>query len=284
MELAGRNVLITGATGGLGRALSVAFWNAGASLLLSGRSAERLQELCLALPRKTGQTIDWIECDLADPDGAPALIADVRARRERLDALINNAGTLGPVGPVWENDWHAWTAATYLNLLVPIQLCRGLIPMLVPGSSILNISGGGATSPRPGFTAYAASKAALVRFSETLAVETASLGIRVNCIAPGIMRTRMVEQLVALGADHAGAAEFRKASEVMEKGGTPPEVPAELAVMLVSERGKDISGKLLSAAWDPWRELADHADDLVNTDLYTLRRIVPEDRNLKWRH
>jgi 3-oxoacyl-[acyl-carrier protein] reductase len=150
--------------------------------------------------------------------------------------------------------------------------------------SIINISGGGATSPRPNFTAYAASKAALVRFSETLAIEAAGRGVRVNCIAPGIMRTRMVEQVVELGAKLSGAQEYRKAQDVMERGGISPGTPAELAVLLASERSQSITGKLLSAAWDPWREAPGHAGELAASDIYTLRRIVPEDRGLNWGH
>jgi NAD(P)-dependent dehydrogenase (short-subunit alcohol dehydrogenase family) len=260
-------VLITGATGGLGQALASAFRNAGAELLLTGRRID---------------PAEGFACDLAQPEGVDRLIAAVRSRWESLDVLINNAGVLGPVGPAWENDWQEWEATVHLNLLVPVKLCRGLIPMMTRGGSIINISGGGAASPRPNFTAYGTAKAALVRFSETLAVETGALGIRVNCIAPGIMRTRMVEQIATLGAERSGAQEFRKAREVMTQGGTPPETPAELAVMLASEHGRSITGKLLSAAWDPWRDLAEHADDLRTSDVYTLRRVVPADRHMKW--
>ena len=260
-------VLITGATGGLGQALANAFRNAGADLLLTGRHID---------------SPEGFACDLAQPEGVDQLIAAVRIRWDSLDVLINNAGVLGPVGPAWENNWQEWETAVHLNLMVPVKLCRGLIPMMTPGGSIINISGGGATSPRPNFTAYGTAKAALVRFSETLAVETSALGIRVNCIAPGIMRTRMVEQVAILGPESSGAQEYRKAREVMAQGGTPPETPAELAVMLASERGKSITGKLLSAAWDPWRDLAEHADDLRTSDVYTLRRVVPSDRHMQW--
>ena len=282
MELAGLNTVITGATGGLGQALSMAFWRAGSNLLLLGRSTERLQELGQSLPSREGQTLHLMECNLAEPAGADALVAGVRERWAHLDILVNNAGILGPVGPLWENEWDAWTAAIMLNLMVPVQLCRSLIPMMNRGGSVINISGGGATSPRPYFSAYGSAKAALVRFSETLAVETAPLGIRVNCIAPGIMRTRMVEQVVEIGAARAGSQEHRKAQEVLETGGTPPETPADLAVLLASERGNAITGKLLSAAWDPWKDLPDHAADLAESDVYTLRRIVPSDRGMKW--
>jgi 3-oxoacyl-[acyl-carrier protein] reductase len=280
--LNGCNVVITGATGGLGRALSQAFWNAGANLLLTGRSPEKLREVRALLPSRPGGKFRLMQCDLAHPDGFARLIVRAGQWFGQIDVLVNNAGMLGPAGPAWENDWREWTETMYLNLLVPVQLCRGMIPMMRSGGSIINISGGGATSPRPNFSAYAASKAALVRFSETLAVEAATLGIRVNCIAPGIMRTRMVEQIVEIGAERSGVDEFCKAQEVLEKGGTPPETPSELTVMLASQLGAGITGKLFSAAWDPWRDFPDHAGDLARSDVYTLRRIVPADRGFEW--
>jgi 3-oxoacyl-[acyl-carrier protein] reductase len=249
-------VLITGAGGGLGQALTAAFRNSRAELFLTGRR----------------------DFDFLEPDAPGRLIAAVRKRWDSLDVLVNNAAILGPAGPAWENGWPEWESTIRLNLLVPVQLCRGLIPLLRRGGSIINISGGGAASPRANFSAYATAKSGLVRFSETLAVEAAPLGIRVNCIAPGIMRTRMAEAVVRQGADRTGPGEFQKARQVFTEGGTPPETAAELAVMLASERCSGITGKLISAVWDPWQDLPARADQLAASDIYTVRRIVPEDR------
>jgi len=276
------NVLITGATGGLGRAVTLAFWNAGANLLLAGRSSDALLSLKQSLPAGEGRSLYSFACDLAEPGGVDNLIACASKCFPCVDVLVNNAAVLGPAGPVQHNDWEAWETAVRVNLLAPVKLCRGLIPRMRRGSSIVNISGGGAASPRPNFSAYAASKAALVRFSETLAIETAPRGIRVNCVAPGIMRTHMVEQVVTLGAARTGDQEFGKAREVLRTGGTPPETAARLMVMLASEAGAGITGKLLSAAWDVWEELPNHAGDLCTSDVYTLRRILPADRGLSW--
>lgn len=282
--LNGCHAVITGATGGLGSALARAFWAAGASVLLTARDAARLQELADSLAPSERQTKSVHATDLAAPGAAVALAAHVERNFPSISVLVNNAAVLGPVGPAWENDRDDWAKAFHMNFFVPVQLCQILVPLLAnaKGASIINISGGGATSPRANFTSYGAAKAALARFTETLAIEAAPLGIRVNSIAPGIMRTRMLEALVQHGAERSGTGEFSKAREVLEQGGTPPEAPARLAVLLASEESQGITGRLISAAWDPWLDLPHHAADLRDSDIYTLRRILPADRGLNW--
>ncbi len=284
-KLSGSRALITGATGELGVALARAFCSEGASLLLTARDEAKLRRLAESLTPAGDASVATFVCDLGAPDGPAALVEHTRRNFAAIDILINNAALLGPAGPAWENDSDAWEAAFRVNFLVPARLCRDLMPLLArspKGASIINLSGGGATSPRPNFTSYGAAKAALVRFSETLAVEAAPLGVRVNAIAPGIMRSRMTEDLVEQGESRSGSGEFRKAREVLEQGGTDPEKPAALAVLLASDAGKEVTGKLISAAWDPWADLPLHAAELRSSDIYTLRRIVPEDRGLNW--
>ena len=171
-----------------------------------------------------------------------------------------------------------------MNLLVPVELCRAAAAWMIPRGSgkIINISGGGATSPRPHFSAYATAKAGLVRFSETLAVELAEHHIQVNAIAPGAMNTAMHQAVIEAGADRAGKREFAAAVEQDQRGGVPPVRAAELCVFLASEAAAGISGRLISAVWDDWPSLAEKAGVLASGDIYTLRRIVPKDRGLQW--
>jgi 3-oxoacyl-[acyl-carrier protein] reductase len=202
----------------------------------------------------------------------------------RLDVLVNNAAIIGPIGALEDNDFAQWQEAIRVNLLAPVALCRLAVQWMKKerAGSIINISGGGATSPRPFFTAYGTAKAGLVRFTETLAVETAGYGIRVNAIAPGAMNTEMHDAVLRAGPERVGKAEYRKAVEQAERGGTSPETPADLAVFLASDEAAGITGRLISAVWDRWRNLAERAGELAKSDVYTLRRIVPEDRGLAW--
>jgi 3-oxoacyl-[acyl-carrier protein] reductase len=199
------------------------------------------------------------------------------------DILINNAAIQGPIGPLSTVDFDAWRTVMEVNFFAPARLCQQFIePMRKKGwGKIINISGGGATSPRPDFSAYASSKAALVRLSETLAVEAAGTGIDINCVAPGAMNTRMLDELLARGPSGA-TREYEKALKQKESGGASPDKAAELVLFLASPASDGITGRLFSAVWDPWQDLPARREELAKTDIYTLRRIVPEDRGRKW--
>lgn len=282
--LKGKYCLITGATRGLGEVLVRAFWEAGASLILVARSAEALDRLANGLGPRPGQEAIPVAVDLATPDAAEQIARIARARVSRLKVLINNAAIQGPIGPLWENDWGTWLSALQVDLLSPIALCRAFAPRMIEGGggSIINLSGGGATGPRENFTAYATAKTGLVRFSETLAEELRPHGVRINCIAPGAMNTAMLAEVVSRGADAAGPKEYAQAVKVQQEGGASMQRVAELCVFLTSDAARGITGKLISAVWDPWASFPEHPGELNKTDIYTLRRIVPKDRGMTW--
>jgi 3-oxoacyl-[acyl-carrier protein] reductase len=165
-----------------------------------------------------------------------------------------------------------------------MALCRAVLAGMKERrrGKIINLSGGGATGPRANFSAYATAKAGLVRFSETLAEETRHFGIDVNCIAPGFMRSRMTDETLAAGPQKAGFGELAQIERLMANAADNPRRAAALAVWLASAGSDGITGRLISAVWDPWETLADHARELRESDIYTLRRIVPKDRGLDW--
>lgn len=282
----GKTVLVTGASRGLGEDISEAFWRHGANVFLVARSGEILNALCTRLvgARQDAQRAAHLAIDLSISD-APALIFDaLQSFTGRIDVLVNNAAIIGPIGPLDGNDWRGWKTAIGVNLLAPAALCRLAIPQMKSqgGGAIINLSGGGATSPRPFFSAYAAAKSGLVRLTEIIAAEMGRYGIRANAIAPGAMNTEMHSAVLRAGPALAGETEYRKALEQAEHGGVPFATAAELAVFLASEAAAGINGKLISAVWDPWKNLASHAAELATSDVYTLRRIVPEDRSFLW--
>lgn len=281
----GRWALITGASRGLGNHLASKFWSAGFSLALIARDSGALSQVASSLGRRDNQTIATLPCDLGVPEEVSQLIVDVRARLPRLDILINNAAIHGPIGPLIDNDLVLWRAAMQVNLLAPVALCQGLLPMIVAssGGSIINLSGGGAAAPRANFTAYASAKAALVRFSETLSQEVQTQNIRVNCIAPGAMKTDLLKEVFTGGVNSAGDKEFSLAEKVLTGGGASMDKVADLALFLASDASNGISGKLISAVWDSWEEWPKYLDHLFESDLYTLRRITDRDRAMDWR-
>jgi NAD(P)-dependent dehydrogenase (short-subunit alcohol dehydrogenase family) len=202
----------------------------------------------------------------------------------RVDILVNNAAIAGPFGTIESVEWNEWLHAIEVNLLGSVLTCRALLPHFkkASGGKIIQLSGGGATSPMPMLSAYAVSKAAVIRFVETLAEETRAHHIDVNAISPGALNTRMLDQFIAAGPERIGAAFHARSRRVKQEGGVPLTRGADLAVFLASEQSNGITGKLLSAVWDPWESLPAHLADLQATDIYTLRRIVPKDRDMSW--
>jgi len=163
-------------------------------------------------------------------------------------------------------------------------MCRAAVPHFKAQKygKIIQLSGGGATNPLPRISAYAASKAAIVRFAETLAEEVRDDHIDVNSIAPGPLNTRLLDEVIAAGPEKVGRDFYQRSLMQKSKGGAPLEKGTGLAVFLASSESDGITGKLLSAVWDPWDEFGGHLEELCRTDVYTLRRIVPKDRGLTW--
>jgi NAD(P)-dependent dehydrogenase (short-subunit alcohol dehydrogenase family) len=280
-----KNVLITGASRGLGAAMAKAFWKTGASLMLVARNERALNSLIASLEPHGGQSAFALECDLSSQDAVNTIIQKAQMQFEQLDVLINNAAIQGPIGPSWENDWDAWRGTLNVDLFAPIDLSRRCAAWMIPQKKgkIICLSGGGAASSRPNFSAYAVAKAGLVRYCEVLADELLAYNIQVNCIAPGAMGTAITDEIINAGPDLAGQKEFDSAMKRREQPEhTLLDRAAELAVFLASPASDGVTGKLISAVWDPWESLPDHLEDLRKTDIYTLRRIVPKDRGQSW--
>lgn len=285
-ELAGVNCILTGASRGFGVELSKELSRRGANLLLVARDRTRLEQQREVLSSGEGPSSEVLICvaDLADPASPARIVEQARRHWDGIGAVINNAAIQGPIGGLWENDWEEWSRTIQVNLLAPAALCRLAVPWMreTGGGSIVNLSGGGGTGPRARFSAYATSKAGLIRFSETLAMEVAPFGIRVNCVAPGAMNTDMLREVLAAGPAAAGESEYEQACRRQSSGGDPPRNAAELISFLLSPASAGISGRILSAVWDPWRELGHRSEELRDTDIYTLRRITPADRGRNW--
>jgi NAD(P)-dependent dehydrogenase (short-subunit alcohol dehydrogenase family) len=274
--------LITGGSRGLGAVLVRRFWLDGYNLGVVSRNEADIRQVLNDLPQRGNQTAISLACDLGRPAEVAGLIERVKSSFPKLNVLLNNAAIQGPVGTLESNGLLEWQRAVQVNLLAPVALCQGLISALAAdGGAIINLSGGGATGPRANFSAYATTKAGLVRFSETLAEELKPKGIRVNSLAPGAMKTGMLAEVLAKGAV-AGDHELTLANKVFEDGGASMDRVADLALFLASDAASGITGKLISAVWDNWDVWPRHLSELSTSDVYTLRRITGRDRGMSW--
>lgn len=288
MRLKDRTAIITGANRGLGEAIASAFLREGAHLLLVARDETLLQRVCEGLLERRsweGQYVDHLGADVSR-------VTDIEAIKRKalnlfpdhIDILVNNAGIYGPMGSIEDVDWDEWISTVQVNLFGTVSLCRAIIPIMLQQGygKIISLSGGGATSPLPRMSAYAVSKVAIVRFTETIAVELRGTGIDVNAIAPGALNTRLLAQALEAGPEKVGQDFYERSVRQKKDGGVPLEIPAQLAVFLSSPESDGITGRLISAVWDDWRSLPGRLDQLTDSDVYTLRRIVPGDRGLDW--
>jgi 3-oxoacyl-[acyl-carrier protein] reductase len=284
MKLKNVNALITGGSQGLGRAIAEHFLGEGANVAICARGEKELaatrDELAGKFP---GQKVLSKVCDVSNEKQVNEFAALALRELGSLQALVLNAGIYGPMGPTESVSLDEWRRALDINLYGVLLPCRAVIPHFkqTGRGKIVVLSGGGATNPLPNISSYAAAKAAVVRLMETLAEELKPFHVDVNAIAPGALKTRFVDQVLAAGPEKVGAQFFAKNKKWSEEGAVPLEFGARTAVYLASAQSDGITGKLISAQWDPWEKLHEFKADLGG-DIYTLRRIVPKDRGKTW--
>jgi NAD(P)-dependent dehydrogenase (short-subunit alcohol dehydrogenase family) len=261
-------VLITGAGRGIGKRLAIGFAAEGARVGLLARSQAELDLAKLEIEHAGGAALR-IRSDVRDYEQMTAAVERMRAVFGGVHVLIASAAIQGPIGPLVDLKPRAWAETIETNLIGVMHACRAVLPQMIERrcGKIIVLGGGGAASARPRFSAYASSKAAVVRFVETLAEEVRDFNVQINCMAPGATYTHMTDEILH-AAERAGGREIDEAEDVRLTGGTPPEKQIQLALFLASERSNHISGKLIHVN-DDWKRLE---RENMNPEAYTLRR------------
>lgn len=284
--LLGKQAIITGANQGLGLEIARLFINSGADLMICARNEILLNSVYEELLKFTsdGQKLVFQVADVSDAADVSKLFSSTLDLLGGCQILVNNAGIYGPMGPIETLDWEEWVKAIEVNLFGSVLMTRAFIPHFKSQGygKIIQLSGGGATSPLPRISAYAASKAAIVRFAESLAEEVRGSGIDVNCIAPGALNTRLLEEVLQAGPEKVGKVFFERSIMQKDSGGASMLKAAELALFLASSSSDGITAKLISAVWDNWDDWPKYLDELSQSDVYTLRRIGGRDRGFVW--
>lgn len=262
------NVLVTGAGRGIGKRLAIGFARAKARVGLLGRSQAELDVTKFEI-EDGGGTAMRLRADVRNYEQVSAAAERVKREWGGVHVLVANAGVQGPIGPFAHNRPSAWQEVFETNVQGTMNACRAVLPGMLErrAGKIIIVADRGAAEPRPGFSAYAASKAALVRLAECLAEEVRDDNVQVNCILPGDTYTNMTDEIVHAG-ERAGVDELETAEKVQSTGGTAAEKQIQLALFLASEKSNHLSGKLI-AVTDAWSKL-EH--DSARPEALTLRR------------
>ncbi|MBL1240852.1 MAG: 3-oxoacyl-[acyl-carrier-protein] reductase [OCS116 cluster bacterium] len=234
-DLTGKNVLVTGATGGIGRAIAEAFHAQGATVTLSGTREAVLQEIADTL----GERVHFVACNLSDKDSVEALVPAAIAAMGSVDILVNNAGITrdGLFMRMKDEDWDDVIA---VNLTAAFRLSRAVMRgmMKARNGRIINISSVVGVAGNPGQANYVASKAAIIGLGKSLAQEVGNRGITVNAIAPGFIATPMTEAL------NEKQTEAILSNIPTKRLGTAAEIAAA-AVYLASDEAAYVTGQTL---------------------------------------
>ena len=228
-DLLGKVSIVTGAAMGIGREVALRLARDGSDVVVVDIERELAQEVVKEI-QSGGRKSLFFETDVARWEQVKAMVDAVVGKFKRVDILINNAGVVGPVVPVWEYPVEEWDRVMEINMKGIFLCCKAVMPSMVKRKSgrIINIASIAGKEGNPRMSAYSSSKAAVIAFTKSLAKEVAQQNIMVNCIAPALIETRMME---IMGSEQR---EFLLSKIPMGRFGNPSEVAA-LVRFLVSD-------------------------------------------------
>ena len=240
-SLDGRVALVTGGSRGIGRALAVALAQAGARVVVTARTPVACEAVVAEIASSGGEAIAHTG-HVDREDDVRASVNAALARWGRLDVLINNAGTNRDAGPLLESDAAGFERTFQVNLRAPMLYAREAVNawMGAHGGSIINVASTAGLRPAPPLGTYAATKAALINATRTLARELGPRGIRVNALAPGVIRTDFAAPLLS----DPRLADQIAAQPALERLGEPEDI-AGAAVWLASDASAYVTGTVI---------------------------------------
>ena len=287
MLLKDKKAIITGGSRGIGRMVAGEFLKQGAQVCLLARNEHELARAQKELSRDYPDKVFYARADVSEYDEMDRAYAAIKSQMGSVDILVNGAGILGALGSFADMDIHTWESAIRVNFFGTAYAMRTVLPDMIQKGrgKIINFSGGGATAPRPFFSSYGTAKTAVVRLTETVGEELRQkrLAISVNAIAPGVVNTRLLDEVIARGPEEVGEQEYESAIQKKKEGGDGPGRAAGLAVFLASSLSDGLTGRLISAIWDQWQDIPHHLKEIMDSDIYTLRRIKTIDRGYEWK-
>ena len=243
MSLKDKVAIITGAGRGLGRSVALAFGRQGAKIVLAARSKEEIDHVAEQL-RSLRKDAIAIPTDVADEGQVNQLVKKTLELYGTVDILVNNAGARGSIGPIHHTSLSDWEQALKVNLTSAFLCSKAVLPTMMSkkGGKIINVAT--TMTPRPNLTPYMVAKAGLIQFAKQLSRELKDYNIQVNVIHPGVIDTRMQEELRKAGTKAIGTDMFERLKEegILQS----PDEPAKLILFLASTAADGINGEYLS--------------------------------------
>lgn len=269
MKLDDETVVVTGGGRGIGRAIAQSCAEAGAKVAVVSRTTEQVEET-VGLIEAAGGTAGAFPCDITDWLQVQATVERVVETLGAVDVLINNAGSFNTIGPAWETDPDSWWHDVTINIRGTHHCCRAVLPAMVERDAgrVINLIGGGTGGPFAWGSGYATSKAAVMRYTECLALELEDKGVSVFAMGPGLVRTAMTELQLETEAGKQWMGRIKGRFD--EGADVPPTLAAELAVQLASGRFDRLSGRAFNAGQD-LDDTESQIDAIIEQDLKTLR-------------
>jgi 3-oxoacyl-[acyl-carrier protein] reductase len=265
----------------LGAALARHFAGLGHSVALCARTPGDLERVAAEIPSKNGAAVLTETVDVSDETAVRAFAARVEEELGPTRAVVNNAGILGPAGPIDQLDLTAWRCALEVNVVGAVIVTAAFAAQIERGGggAVVNLGGAGigGAGTHGHISAYTTSKGALVTLTEALSKEFEHRGIRVNAIAPGGLATGFMDPVLDAAPGFVDESLRDMAAALRPEDDSPPIALdanlADLMSFLISGESSWLTGKLLSARWDNVASLIEHRDRLMTTSLLNLRRI-----------
>jgi NAD(P)-dependent dehydrogenase (short-subunit alcohol dehydrogenase family) len=272
------HVFITGASSGLGAAVARELSRAGYALSIAARSTSRLERLAQQL-NQSAQKVFPVIMDVSSWESVESGVGQAFEKRGPFSGVVHCAGIYGPFGSISTVTAEDWASAIQINLVGTFNLAKAITGRFQDQeSTFIALSGGGATKPMPYITSYAASKAGLVRLIESIALESEFANISCIALAPGLLKTQMLDQILDQDPEMVGT-EFHELLQVFKsKGEDATERAVQFIAKFIDQPELRLSGRLVSVLWDPWEDwLKGDYKALDQPDNFTLRRVVHED-------
>lgn len=245
MKLKGNVAIITGASRGLGRASAMEMGKEGVSLVIISRTSPEIEATSRTI-EKVGGNVLSLKVDISRSTDVEEAVDKAQSHFGKIDILMNNAAVIGPVRPLFEVDEGDWNICMDINLKGTFLFSKAVIPHMIrqKKGKIINVTSGLGVMAMPLFGGYSIAKAGVIHLTKILAEELKAHNIQVNGLDPGVMDTRMQEELRNLGPEVLGDKIYAEFSGFKEKGLLkPPERVAKLAVFLASEESNSITGE-----------------------------------------